>query len=73
MKTRRKRYWILFIITIILTIGAVSTMLPSEHANKVSLLGYKAHCSYTPISTIICIALAGFTCFVRKKHFTIIK
>lgn len=67
MKTRKKGYWILFIITIILTIGAVSTMIPSEHATKISLLGYKAHCSYTPISTIICIALAGITCLIRKK------
>ena len=53
MKTRKKGYKILLILTILFTLCALSTLLPSEQANKISMLGYKAHCSYTPISTII--------------------
>lgn len=69
MKTRKKGYWMFFTLTIIFTLCALSTLIPSEHANNISMLGYKAHCSYTPISTIICIALAGLSCFFRKRFF----
>jgi hypothetical protein len=38
--------------------ASVLTAIPSEKASKLCLLGYKAHCSFMPISTIICIIAA---------------
>jgi len=71
MKTRKKGYWILFIITIICTIAAISTVIPSSSASKESLLGYKSHCSFAPISTIMCLLFSAITCIIRKRLFTV--
>ncbi len=69
MKIRKNGYWILFVITLVFTLAAVSTILPSYSASKACMIGYKAHCTFTPISTILCIIPAGITCFIRKRFF----
>ena len=46
---------------------AVVTLIPLASASKVSLLGYKALCSFTPISTIGLILLAGLHIFLHKR------
>ncbi len=69
MKIRKKGYWLLFILTLVFTLAALSTVVPSESASKLCIIGYNAHCTYTPISTIICIIPAGVTCFIRKRFF----
>ena len=69
MKIRKKGYWWLFALTIIFTLAAISTLLPSESADKICMLAYKAHCSFTPISTLLCIIPAGVSCFIRKRFF----
>ncbi len=69
MKIKKKGYWALFILTILFVLMALSTLIPSASVNKECMLNYKAHCSFTPISTIICLALAGLTCFIRKRFF----
>ncbi len=69
MKIRKKGYWLLFILTLVFTFATLSTIIPSESASKICMIGYKAHCTYTPISTIICIIPAGITCFIRKRFF----
>ena len=38
---------------------AVVTLIPMTSASKASLLGYKALCSFTPVSTIMLLALVG--------------
>ena len=48
------------------------TLFPDSTASKVCFLGYRAHCSFTPISTAICWLIAGivYGCsrwFARKK------
>jgi len=48
-------YWAGIIVFIIL---GISTLIPAP-ASKPSLLGYYAHCSFAPISTIICWIIAG--------------
>lgn len=73
MKVRRKGYWWLFVLTIVFTLATLSTLMPVESVNKISMLGYKAHCSFTPISTILCAILAGLTCFIRKRFFVTYK
>ena len=44
--------------TAIAAIAAASTVIPAP-ASKPCLLGYYAHCSWTPVSTLICLAIAG--------------
>lgn len=73
MKVKRKGYWWLFVLTIVFTLCTISTFIPSEEASKVCMFGYKAHCSFTPISTILCAIPAGLTCFIRKRFFVTYK
>ena len=70
MKYRKKGYGWLLILTILFTSAAISTLFPQTSASKACILGYYAHCSYTPISTIICILFAGIICLIRKRKFT---
>jgi len=64
---RKKGYWLLLSLTILLTLAALSTLLPTPGIHKACLLGYMAHCSFTPISTILCLLLAAVVCFTRKR------
>jgi hypothetical protein len=45
-------------VSIVAGIAAVTTVVPAS-ASKPCLLGYYAHCSWTPLSTLICLAIAG--------------
>lgn len=53
-------------VIVILSIAAVKTVIPNEKASKPCLLGYKATCSFTPISTVILIIVATVTFVVAK-------
>jgi hypothetical protein len=44
---------------------AVLTLIPREAASKACLLGYKALCSFTPISTLGLLALVGLHLFLH--------
>ena len=66
MKEKKKGYGLLNVITIILTLAAISSLSPIMPASKDCLLGYKAHCSFTPISTVILIIAAIGTFVVAK-------
>ncbi len=46
------------VVIVILSIAAVKTLIPNAEASKPCLLGYKAACSFAPISTAILIAAA---------------
>ena len=48
--------------------ATVLTARPSEKASKLCLLGYKAHCSFTPISTVICIVAALITIYAAVRR-----
>ena len=54
------------VVIAILCIAAVKTVIPNEEVSKPCLIGYKAGCSFTPISTIILIIVAIGT-FVFAK------
>lgn len=70
-KVKNPGYMILLILTIIFTISAILTLIPSEIASKECPLGYKAHCTFTPWSTIICLAISFILCKIRAKLFII--
>jgi hypothetical protein len=62
---------IVFIIIIIaLSIAAIKTVIPNSKASKACLVGYRATCSFTPISTIILIA-ADIAVFLVAKTLTL--
>ncbi len=56
---------------IIWAIAAIKTVIPNSNASKACLLGYKAACSFTPISTAICIIGAVITFVVAKRMMVI--
>ena len=51
---------------------AVLTLIPTGTASKACFLGYKAHCSFTPISTIGLLALAGLHIYLQRRK-TVVK
>ena len=67
MRERKKGYWPTFVLTVLLTLGALSTVVPSGSAGKENYLGYKAICPFAPFSTLICIALVAMVCLLRSK------
>ncbi len=71
MKEKKKGYVPLRILTIFFALAAIGTLLPIMPASKDCMLGYRAHCSFTPISTLICIVGAGVVCIIRKRKFTV--
>ena len=46
---------------------AVLTLIPLASASKVSLLGYKALCSFSPISTLLLLAAVGVHYFLHRR------
>ena len=46
---------------------AVLTLLPRAAASKPCLLGYKALCSFSPISTLILLGLVGLHVYLQRK------
>ena len=55
------------IFTIVHFSLAVVTLIPLASASKTSILGYKALCSFSPISTISLILLAGMHILLHKR------
>ena len=46
------------VVIFILSVAAVKTVIPNDEASKPCMIGYKAACSFTPISTIILVLVA---------------
>jgi hypothetical protein len=55
------------IVIFALSIAAIKTMIPNSNASKPCLIGYKAVCSFTPISTII-LVVADIAVFLVAKQ-----
>jgi hypothetical protein len=55
------------IFTGIYLLLALSTLIPTQTASKICLLGYKAHCTFSPISTVILLALGGLHIFLHQR------
>ena len=71
MKRKKKPgYYTLLALAILMVLGAVLTIMPVSYAYKECMLGYKAHCTLTPISTILCVIAAVITYMVTQSLFT---
>jgi hypothetical protein len=55
------------VFTSIYFLLALVTLMPTGTASKTCLLGYNALCSFSPISTIILLALGGLHIFLQKR------
>lgn len=62
-------YKLFLIFTMLCTLAAIITLIPSPHDPETNFLGYKSMCSFTPWSTLICLAVAGASCKIRKTFF----
>ena len=56
-----------YIVIIGLALAAVKTVIPFPYVSKACMLGYKAGCSFTPISTIILVVAIAITYVVAKR------
>ena len=71
MKRKKKPgYYTLLAMVILMVLGAMLTIIPISYAYKECMLGYKAHCTLTPISTILCVIAAVITYVVGQRLFT---
>lgn len=50
-------------------VSTVITIIPDSSASKACMLGYKAHCSFTPVSTIILAIMAVAFGFAFMKMY----
>ena len=57
------------VMVILMVLGAMLTIIPISYAYKECMLGYKAHCTLTPISTILCLIVAAITYVVMNRLF----
>ena len=57
------KQWI--ILAILIVLGA-TTLFPAAGASKPCMLGYYAHCTFTPISTVLC--WAGAVVFYLRQR-----
>jgi hypothetical protein len=55
------------IVVVAWVLAAIKTIIPFPYVSKPCLLGYKAGCSFAPISTAILIVGAVITYYVAKK------
>ena len=65
MATKKSPIHLIFIFVYLILI--VFTLIPRAAASKECILGYKALCSFTPISTAILLVLVGLHLFLHKK------
>jgi hypothetical protein len=71
MKRKKKPgYYTLLTLTILLALGAVLTVVPMSYSYKECMLGYRAHCTLTPISTILCLITSVITYVGGQRLFT---
>ena len=59
MKKRKNGYGVLLALTILLTLAALATLIPSSSASKECALGYKALCTFAPMGTVVLLLAAG--------------
>ena len=71
MKRKKKPgYYTMLSLAILFVLGALLTLMPISYAYKPCLLGYRAHCTLTPISTIACAAFGVASWMAGQRWFT---
>jgi len=63
----KKANSVLTIIALLCFLGALVTFIPYNNIDDACMLGYKAMCAFTPISSLVLIAL-GIVFWVLRKR-----
>jgi hypothetical protein len=63
-------YYTVLALAILMALGAVLTAMPISYAYRECMLGYRAHCPLTPISTFSCVIIAVITYAVGRELLT---
>ena len=66
-KPERKNSAALLVLAIASVLAAILTLIPHSSAPEPSILGYKALCPFAPVSTLLCLVLAGVACVTRRR------
>ncbi len=70
MEEKKKGYGFMLVLVAFLILVSISTLLPDKSASKdCLLLGYRAHCTFAPISTLICILVTVLAYMLIRKKF----
>jgi hypothetical protein len=56
-----------YIVIVALALAAIKTIIPFPYVSKPCMLGYKAGCSFTPISTAILVGMIVITYVIAKR------
>jgi hypothetical protein len=56
-----------YVVVVVWVLAAIKTIMPFPYVSKPCLLGYKAGCSFAPISTVILVVGAVITYYVAKN------
>jgi hypothetical protein len=62
----QKTKLLVIVVIVFLSLAAFKTAAPAVEASKDCLLGYRAFCSFTPVSTVILAVAAVGTFFATK-------
>ena len=68
-KGRKGIYTALVVTSGLLAAAAIATLVPDSGARWPSILGFKAFCSFAPISTALCALAALAVCVIRSRLF----
>ena len=69
MISRKKGFMPMLLLSLLLLLAAFMTLIPFDKAGEVSLLGYKALNSLSPISTVLLLSGSIVVHILRKKLF----
>jgi hypothetical protein len=59
--------WYWWLAVAVFAVLGIWTLIPAQ-ASRPCLLGYYAHCSFTPVSTLICWAIAGIIYWLGRRR-----
>ena len=67
-QNKSKKGVIHIVLALLFTGGAIFTLLPLVLADDKCFFGYYAVCPFSPISSIVLLAIAGYFFILRKKQ-----
>jgi len=54
-------------LAVVFVLAGLVTLVPQASASRACLLGYRAHCTFVPMSTLICWAAAGVAAWLGLR------
>ena len=67
VESNGKLKMVFLFLAVLMFVAAAITLLPYKNIDDECMLGYKALCAFTPVSTLVLAALGIMFLFFRKK------